>query len=170
MPIPNPSPEPKARTRFWPASPASPNAPQSCKPLNLCHEPLLQDTRCFYLTPFAQQVRPPAQILGGDLIAVNVFDCVAGYGAADSQGDLFALLLQEFLQQECQAKPGVQRAHELETQAVLSAEKNRQGSGASLADQSRRRFIPARIGNRALRHLPMRHLARGENGEHPALV
>src|SRR5436853_562562 len=44
MPIPNPSPGPKARTRFWPASPASPNAPQSCKPLNLCHEPLLQDT------------------------------------------------------------------------------------------------------------------------------
>src|SRR5207302_3407848 len=45
MPIPNPSPGPKARTRFWPASPASPNAPRSCKPLNLCHEPLLQDTR-----------------------------------------------------------------------------------------------------------------------------
>src|SRR5437660_1498118 len=47
MPIPNPSPGPKARTRFWPASPASPNAPQSCKPLNLCHEPLLQDTSNF---------------------------------------------------------------------------------------------------------------------------
>jgi len=35
---------PKAPTKSWPASPASPSARQLPRPPNLCHEPLLQDT------------------------------------------------------------------------------------------------------------------------------
>ena len=39
---------PKAPTKSWPASPASPSARQMPKLHNLCHEPLLQDTSQFY--------------------------------------------------------------------------------------------------------------------------
>src|SRR5260370_40440109 len=44
MPIQSPLCGPKAPTKSWPASPASPSARQMPKLHNLCHEPLLQDT------------------------------------------------------------------------------------------------------------------------------
>src|SRR6266478_2912426 len=45
MPVQSPLCGPKAPTKSWPASPASPSARQMPRPHNLCHEPLLQDTR-----------------------------------------------------------------------------------------------------------------------------
>src|SRR5260370_9917556 len=44
MPVQSPLCGPKAPTKSWPASPASPSARQMPRPHNLCHEPLLQDT------------------------------------------------------------------------------------------------------------------------------
>src|SRR5260370_40449949 len=46
MPVQSPLCGPKAPTKSWPASPASPSARQMPRPHNLCHEPLLQDTSC----------------------------------------------------------------------------------------------------------------------------
>src|SRR5207245_392751 len=44
-PIPTPLPGPSPRIRSWRVSRASHKAPRPPKPHNLCHEPLLQDTR-----------------------------------------------------------------------------------------------------------------------------
>ena len=55
MPIQSPLCGPKARTKSWPASPASASARLIPRPRNLWHEPMLQDTRSPNLNSYAER-------------------------------------------------------------------------------------------------------------------
>ena len=61
-------------------------------------------------------------------------------------------------------------AQQLESDAVVSTEIDRQGRGTGAADEAHRRIAPLWIGQERGRRVPLRYFACGKNGEHASLL
>src|SRR6266545_3751231 len=117
-----------------------------------------------------QQIGSPAQIFSGLTIIRDAGNRIGWNRAAYPECDALARLLQKLLQKERHPNAWMRHAYQLKSKAIASAEIHGKSCGARSSDQSGGRVAPLRISNRALRQLPVRHLASWKHRQHSPLL